>query len=78
MGTIGEFSWQNYGDGSTLRKARLDRCYISQEILNRFDYMQLVRYATLLQYWIVTTFLKPLKESQNFKKIIGFTQIPSS
>lgn len=32
VGTPGEFSWQNYATDSLHRKARLDRCYVSQSL----------------------------------------------
>ena len=30
VGVVGEYTWQNYGIDSTLRKARLDRCYTAR------------------------------------------------
>ena len=40
VGNTGEFLWQNYGEGPSLRKARLDRCYISQEMGERFIHIE--------------------------------------
>ena len=59
VGNIGEFSWQNYGEGPMLRKARLDRCYISQEIGERFIHTECkVSYTTSISdhYPITTKF----------------------
>ena len=36
IGNTGQFTRQNYGIGDLLRKARLDRCYVSQELSTSF------------------------------------------
>ncbi|MCO5576231.1 hypothetical protein L7F22_030040 [Adiantum nelumboides] len=36
IGVTGQFTWQNYGTGNLLRKARLDRCYISQGLCDMY------------------------------------------
>ena len=57
VGNTREFSWQNYGEGPSLRKARLDRCYISQEIEEHFIHTECkVSYSTSLSahYPIIT------------------------
>ena len=36
IGNTGQFTWKNYGIGDLLRKARLDRCYVSQELSTNF------------------------------------------
>ena len=36
IGSTGQFTWQNYGVGDFLRKAQIDRCYVSQELSANF------------------------------------------
>ena len=68
VANIGEFSWQNYGQGPMLRKARLDRCYISQEIGERFIVTECrVSYSTCLSdhYPIITKLNNEEKRLKN-------------
>lgn len=69
IGTIGDFTWHNYGKGLVSRKARVDRYYASQEFWEKFIALECrTSYSTTMSdhYPIAATFeIRDTKKRSN-------------